>query len=434
MDVSIQNKFKNSIKFFLKGLLVFMIVYKNSPFIHYTFITSERIAILMAIGAIFIRNKGKAIIRLGKKSRCSWTNYILFQVILFFYSGVLVLLWGSGTGNILVEDIANFIILGIPVLFLLLEMIDNAEELMMILLAISLFQCFIILLGISNNTIANIIDNSVFNQSVIHMGGYASMREMGYPGGIACIASKGVLQLSLGSLACVFFILRDKRTLFNWIFFGIISVTMIAVARTGIIITFTLFVLIFINMIFSKRKAQLIGIISSFSILFCLGIIMINICDMSQMTEKITHVFRRVVDLIERGFYNSFFKWYLFGETTKIPELNWMSMIGIGITSGISGNGIAVNVDGGFLRMYAALGLPAAVVYYWISLKMLIKNINIITQKQNKIVAIGFFLVLLIGEFKEFYFYTRYMIILFFIFTILCERDEKKQRIKVVKE
>ncbi len=62
---------------------------------------------------------------------------------------------------------------------------------------------------------------------------------------------------------------------------------------------------------------------------------------------------------------NGFFYNYLKSEDVKIPPLSIGTFFGVGMLSGISGNGYHVNVDGGFLRFYSAFGLPTTILYYF---------------------------------------------------------------------
>ena len=414
---------KQGIMSFLgKCMLVFMIVYKNTPIVNYTFITSERVAIIILMIVIFFENSFVLKFNKSYKANITWRKMLIFQSILLIYSLVLLALFGAGDGLTISEDIINFIIFATMAYYALTQIITSTDELMKILLVISLFQSVIIILGLISSSFANIIDSSIFNQNGVYWS-YSYYRIKGYPGGIACIAAKGVFQLSLGCIASYYFVQKKRKTFLYICCFAVISLAMIAIARTGLLVT--LIILVFIlgdwNNINHKFTSIYVLIIFLIVGLFVATMIV----DKATLHDSLSKNFSRLIDLKERGIYDSFLKYYFHGSDTVIPSISVNTIIGTGITSGITGSGIIVNADGAFIRMYVAIGLPLAIIFYIILIKYMNRIRNSLINKSMRNVALIFIILMLVGEFKEFYFYSRYMIVLYFVFAYLTEREQR---------
>ena len=74
--------------------------------------------------------------------------------------------------------------------------------------------------------------------------------------------------------------------------------------------------------------------------------------------------------------------------------------------------------------MYAALGIPLTMVFYVFQVLIMIKAKNLVKGKVLKRICLIFIFIMFLGEFKEFYFYLRYLIVIFFAFVYLSETEE----------
>ena len=163
--------------------------------------------------------------------------------------------------------------------------------------------------------------------------------------------------------------------------------------------------------------------------IFCaIFVFLLFIIGAQNISRLFGSVFPRVADLFERGVYGSFLKFYFDGGDTVIPPVSWETIIGIGLVSGTSGHGITVNADGGFFRMYAAIGLPLSIVFYIILFAIVLRALSRVRNATVKTVAWFFFAMMLIGEFKEFYLYTRYLLTLYFVFLRVAELQQNASR------
>ena len=120
---------------------------------------------------------------------------------------------------------------------------------------------------------------------------------------------------------------------------------------------------------------------------------------------------------------NGFFYNYLKSEDVKIPPLSIGTFFGVGMLSGISGNGYHVNVDGGFLRFYSAFGLPTTILYYF----FVFGTFRILARKQKnricKFIMYLFSLILIISEFKEPSFLSIWSLTIYFSTALLFDKS-----------
>lgn len=133
--------------------------------------------------------------------------------------------------------------------------------------------------------------------------------------------------------------------------------------------------------------------------------------------------FKRLTNLFENGAKSEFFDGYFYGGDTKVPAISFDTLIGIGITSGTSASGIEINVDGGFARTYASLGIIVAFFYYLTLFSQLYKIIKITKNQILKTTITFFIAIIIIGEFKEFTLFQQYMYCIFFTLLALNKKS-----------
>ena len=296
--------------------------------------------------------------------------------------------------------------------------IKNENQLMKYLFLITLFQSLVILVCAMNVRIADTLD-SVFNQNTYF--NYSKMRSEGYPGGIWCITSTGTLQLSLGLISCVYFIINKKSTFFFLLSFAFFSFISIIVARTGVALAVVCLVAMLVSFVLDKRKKLLKSLLIALTIFIAAWLFLF----MSPIKDSLPSLFRRLFELKEKGLYGGFFIGYYNGETTRIPAISFDTIIGTGIMSGISGQGIAINADGGFVRMYCAIGLPLCVVFYSFLILLILYLAKKCNLRTDKIIVFLFGLIFFIGEFKEPFFFKKYFWLFLFLFAMFVEKKRK---------
>ena len=377
-------------------------------------ITSQRIVILLLLLSLPLLSKNNQ----SKYKNYAWHSYKVYLIIniyLLFYSLLLLAFIGLGDGMHIVIVLLNVLSLCFLGGWLLLNIFKSFDEFMSVLLLVSLAQCLTVWLCTVNPDIGLKVD-SLFGQEE-----YFQEARRGYAGGISCITSFGAIKLSLGLIATLYFIINQKHKLLYFILYFFIGLTDSMVARTGLVFTLTGLFCLFIYSIRQLRFSTVITI--SIVVLLIIGFLYWLI--FVQYASFFQETFSRMFYLFEVGVDVAFMDGYLDSDTTYVPSLE-EAFWGTGMTSGVSGNGIKVNVDGGVRRLYAGYGLPNTILFYvsfiWMGIKMFFK----LKDRSHKFLLFVLFMFLGISEFKEPTFYNTYTLGVFYIFTVLLFDDEKK--------
>ena len=395
-------------------LLIFIIVYSNSyptiPLVS----NNDRIALLVMVFSLFIL--GFTFKKPSHLIKNTFGKLWVFNLFLFLYVLIVLIVFGFGEGENILGSLAYFLLF-MPVSFLFFsKTIKSADQLMHYLSMITLIQSIIIFISIVNGEFASKIDY-IFNQNQYF--DFALMRKQGYPGGIWCITSTGAMQLSLGLISSSYFIIKKRNKLLNYCLFIFFSFISIAVARTAIVVVGACAIILLFSIIAEKGWESLKGILA----ISIIAIALVIILNQPSVKDSLPAMFKRVFELKERGLYNGFFSGYFNGKTTIIPKIQADTIIGTGITSGISGQGIEINADGGFVRMYCAIGLPLSIVFYGLLIWIIFKCFKACDYSVDKLSIIMFGIVFIIGEFKEPFFYKKYFWLVIFLFVYFMQKS-----------
>lgn len=327
----------------------------------------------------------------------SFKNVITLNLIIFVYCFLIILAIGSGKGRNITDDIINQIIFGFLMIYPLFSYFKTLDHFMNILLVVHILQSIVVWLCVLNPSISLLLDYTV---NASELSDWYMERRSEYAGGIGCITSSGAIKFAFGLLACVYkyYMKPSVKYLALFVFF---SVTICLIARTGLILC--LIALIFL-LIGSKRQNAFVK--GTIAVLVIVGGLLI-IPEVIDRNSKFYYDNFRRFDRFEEK--NGLQSWvtdaYLSGDATVIPPLTTETMWGTTITSGTSGNGITVNVDGGYIRSYVALGLPLAIFFYlfvfWNCFKVAFKSKDV-TRRILLLCTIF----LIIGEFKEPFIFT----------------------------
>lgn len=415
-----KNKIKllsnNSLLFYvIMTLLLFSYIYQyNLSFIGVpeSFHSTRLSALLIIIVSIFYRLKKKHYNTYKTFGYVKLKLYLVACVILTLFSFILYICIGKQQGFHIFEYMANILIFGIPVIWALSVIFDKLEDFMLVLVLVGILQSISIILCLSSPIFSQIID-STFNS---HMEEFFRQHRGGYAGGIGCITSAGVVKFSLSLIACVHLFLKSKKVLYLIIFI-ILSIIATLISRTGLIIV-VLGMYFIIRSLTSKQIVKMV--ITLFTFVFLIFLIPKELLD-----DFISTRFYRYSELFESGLKQNFFDAYFHGSTTIIPPINLETILGTGMLSGISGNGYRVNVDGGFLRTYSAIGLPLTIVFYtWLFYQMY--SIYRFSRNQiDKQSILLLIIVLLVAEFKEMTFVTVWSLSMFYSVSILVYKTNK---------
>lgn len=402
-------------------LLLFFTVYNSSGITSYTFISTSRVVLLVMLLYLGVKKRGKIGINRDGVFEVLFSNW-KFQVFLLVYSILLLFFIGSGNGETLISPIIDFLVT-VPLFYLSATYLyDNEDELMRDLIIISVIQGIILFACLFNSGIASLIDSTFNSNVIINQGrGYTQMRAGGYNGGLACITSLGALKMSLGILGCGYFFLKGRQIPLLSVCFLFITAASATTARTGLIVSVIVLLFVLIWSI-KVRQFAVLKIIISLIVIMALFFLFFY----ARVSQLLPSTFRRIFELLENGMRADFFDAYWRGTNTEVPPLSLQMVFGIGITSGTAGNGITIHADGNFRRMYAAIGLPLAIVFYYVIIRSMMKCSKLLETVYGKFACFLFLTLMFIGEFKEPFFYSLYLYELFFVFVALALRNNEQ--------
>lgn len=420
---SISNKYSllYNIGLLVKALLMFMYIYDTnlSVFGFPSIFTTRRLVVIGLFGyVLLIKGFNKTFSR--KSFGNCWLPFnkiILFQYFIFLYSLILLLLVGRGIGDHIYEISLRFLIFGILPVFLFKELFRDADEFMKVVLLATFIQSIFVVYSLINPLFGVMLD-SIFSLDE----DYVTRHRSGYAGGLNCITAPGCLKFSMGLVASVYFCIK-RRSLIHYISFIFLSVVATMIARTGLLLSFCGLMIIIYSGIKQHGSKLIVNTIFPLCILACALYYFVDNGGFTDFFE-----FKRLQNLFEDGGSDDgFFDEYFSGEDTKIPALDYDTLIGIGITSGVSGTGIPINVDGGFLRLYGALGVVVCILFYYIFFSQLFVIKNRIKNLTVKLTVLYFIMIMIIGEFKEFTIYSQYMVGIFFTLIALLKTNYNKR-------
>ncbi len=408
--MELQNlKRKNSIQMFVNNFLLFFFIYDIYKSALPTVITSRRMVILIGLGIIVVRNLGKLPISklflMNKYLKSVW----YLNGIVLLYSTILYMFIGRGDGHHILNDSIVFIYVVLGGCFVFFNLYNNFNDFISGLLTVTLIQAVIIFMFFFMPSLQNISD------SFFEFPEYALIfRARGYYTGISCAGAPGMFKLIPGIFACIYFLQEKNKSVVKYgLYFVFISVASIIIARSGLVIV--LIGLIMLVMIRGKDIGvkKKLKIVFLFIFLFLIALIVIYVYGLN---DALSSVFWRLLRLKEVGLYEGFFKFYIGrGEFSHsvLPPIIKETIIGTGITSGTSANGITIIMDGGYARLYVALGLPMAIVFYILFFTSIFKSVyaisDVIVRKSFLFLAICY----PICEFKEYFIYSNYLLCIY---------------------
>lgn len=401
-----------------KAAIIFAYIY-NSAIV--SVFTCENLAIIAGFVYILFY-KRKLCFRRTNNTIINLKQLILLMVFLLLYCEALVLLFGTDKPHETVSWYLMFLfIYGISGFIVFINLFSNVEDFFRIILIVSVIQGLIVIAGMFVPGASDIIDNLYINSKV--GWDYAYMRMYGYPGGINCITSTGSMQISLGLISCIYF--YTKKTSVKWpyiVLYVFLSFCATAVARTGLLIAI-------LGLLYLLHMSSNIGKLKTISFILFASIAAISVVSSFGLLDSLSEQFMRLTALSDQGLSAAFLDYYLqrgdFSGTIGIPELSWKTVIGTGITSGTTGHGVYVNADGGFMRLYAGMGLPLALTFYFLLFGVYYRTCKNINSLQHRNIGWFFLVYLVVGELKEpFIIFKRYPVILILVFFYLVYEQE----------
>ncbi len=366
-------------------------------------------------------NIGKEKIIASKMVRTYW----FWNVFILFYVFCIVQIHGSGDGNTPFNGYMQMLVI-LPLFFISGRLLfRNMEELMKALYIGVIIQSLIILLALFIPALQLflfiLIPEGSYNTDFF--GGVDTMNQSGYHIGLGVFTSAGSLKMAIGQIGACYFLIKSRgpKLICHLIFFLLIAVSTSIVARTGLIVSLVGLLCVF----WVKRKQSDVRALKFVFMALIVPLISYFVITIFLPYSFLGETFQRIINTAEDGIYDNWIVGYT-GESghNSIPPISPETIIGLGITYGVSGTGITTITDGGFLRNYSAMGLIVAVINYLIIFSFFFKQYKAVKHNEYKGVILYMFFVLLIGEFKEYYIYYISPMCFFFLIFSMIDRDE----------
>jgi hypothetical protein len=363
--------------------------------------------------------KGKT--RTSKMLRTYWW----WNVFLIAYVSIILLIYGRGNGTTPQKDYLQMMII-LPLIFISGNLIfKDIKELMKILYIGVIIQSFIIIVALFIPALSLglflLIPEGSFNSDAY--GGIDMIMQTGYHIGLGVFTSAGSLRMAIGQIGACYYLINSKgsKLITHLVLFFLITIATSVVSRTGLLIS-SVALLVFL---FVKRKQGGSKALGYLFLVCFIPLIGYYIISSFISTDFLGETFRRLIDTADNGIHETYFRGYTGeGGDNTIPSISPETIIGLGITTGVSGSGITSITDGGFLRNYSAMGLVVAIINYIILSSFFLKQYKYSKVNEYKGIIFFMFCILLIGEFKEYYIYYVSPMCFFFLIFSLIEREE----------
>ncbi len=365
-------------------------------------------------------------VKLGKTKASKMVRlYIYWHLFLLLYVFVILQLHGSGDGTTPIKDYILMLII-LPLFYISGNLIcSNIEELMKALYIGAIIQSIIIILAlfipILTMALTLFFPEGSYNSD--KAGGMEYAIAEGYKIGLGVYSSAGSLKMAIGQIGACYFLINSRGTklCFHLLIYMIIAVAVSMVARTGLLVSALGLLCVFLT---KRKQGHYKGFKFVSLTLFIIVVgyfLAINVFSSNFLDDT----FQRIINTAENGIHETYFRGYSGeGGTNKIPPLSSETLIGLGITYGVSGSGITTITDGGFMRNYSAMGLIVAIINYLIIGHFFFKQYKMCKTVEYRGIILFMSLILLIGEFKESFIYYISPMCFFFLIFSLIEKDE----------
>ncbi len=351
-----------------------------------------------------------------------WNKHVRYFLFLFIYALLLLLIVGYGKGDNISEAVVKIFIYGISMFWIWKKMFVNLEVFLKVLLYTGVIQTIVVFYCLINPSFALILD-ATLNYSPDALSNNMSITEIRelYAGGIGCITSSGLIKYTLtGLIPCTYFCIKKEGWLYLLLFLPLaFCATMLA--RTGLIFVFILALFIVVKRFHGKSSIQLsvISIIALF--------LLISLFSSQKYSGFVEERFFRYESLKDDG-GKGFFESYFYGDNALYPPINADTFWGIGVTSGKSANGYEVNVDGGPMRLYSAIGVLGSLLFYLFVISNQTKTIKLIINKNNRHLLWLLLVCMIIAEWKEVTYMAFWPVPLFFYLCFLFQLEDCKSQ------
>lgn len=361
-------------------------------------------------------------------------KYWFWNIFLLLYVFGILQVFGTGDGDTPLNDYLQMLII-LPFFYISGGyLFSDVEQLAKVLYIGVVIQSIIIIIGLFSPTITIGLTMLLPQGTLSELyGGFEEAIAGGYKVGLGVFTSAGSLRMAIGQIGALYYLNKTKgaKLFFHLILFLLVTIATSVVSRTGLLVSVVGLLVVFLVKL--KQGGHRSG---GFVIL----IIVLLVTGYTVVTSLFTNnfledTFQRFIFTAEVGIHDGYFRGYLGeGGDNTIPPISPETIIGLGITKGVSGSGITTITDGGFMRNYSAMGLVVAIINYIIISVIFFKQYKSTRTYEYKGILIYIFLIFIIGEFKEYYIYYISPMCFFFLFINLIERSEHQLHLYLMKD
>lgn len=200
--------------------------------------------------------------------------------------------------------------------------------------------------------------------------------------------------LFIGCVICAYYILSTRKTRYLMLY-GMIMLAMMFVGRTGLYLAILLMAVLLLYAVY--KYASLAGKI------LCAGLLLLILIAVYILYAPENYLKDRTIIWVGE----IFFKGVGEGSTVEairnmpVPPLNWETLWGTGIISGVTKSGLNIQHDMGYIQTYSALGLFGALFYYLWTFGFFAYEIHEIREKRIRAILWAFLIFMMIAEWKE---------------------------------
>lgn len=369
----------------LMFFVVFSIHFKGMPW-H----VSPRIIGMLFI--IFIFNR-RSIFNIAK-FRISKTDFIwiISSVFILVYSWFTIVINDAGNSIYTISDSAfNFLIFVCILPLFAVNMFEDASHFCRCILYACVIQSIIVLMSFVFLPVRElletiqIMDFSRYDWRII---------------GLGIAGAGGSVYLLCGLIAAGYLIIKGEREVSVFLAICIIFIAIAAVGRTGF---YAALLILFYLVLFNSKRIKS-KVLTNLKLLTIAGLVIIfgyffvfYLFDIDMQLFDYTYF--RLGELFRDGL-NSRTLNSINNINIAVPGLSAETLIGTGITRGITSSGVIFMHDSGYVQRYAALGILVCILSY-VSLYVYVIKLLKRVPKMDKLYILYCLLILFVLEYKE---------------------------------
>lgn len=404
------SKSSNFFLFIIKTILLFCFIYEFRLTIAPSPLFSSRKIVFVLLLAYLLLKKYRMPVVFKEKEFKS-----LFKIcgVCLTYSIIVYMLVG-GSGTSIISWFVFTLMYSLIGVLLFTHLFDNnLDTILKSLALVTLFQAFWCIstfyvtgFRVLNDALFVIEENE--NIDFLTTG---RVRSIGAAG-----ASLSVL-LSLSSYSFLYFISKGEKVLINSVLFIICAYATMLAGTTGLLIILVSVTCVVSLSLVNKRK----GLIFALFVVFALFFFLSN-TDKFMDSDKYYRVTYKIIDLFlnreESGTLQNL-------SNQIVPPVSFETVIGTGLSRGVSVTGIVCDHDGGYFRTYFGLGLIMTIIFYGVLFYTMYKMTNKIKNTPRQLFILSYWAVCIVIEYKE-PFLFKYIPL--FIFIIMCLKEREDTR------